>query len=163
MKGPNLFALNEHSIRRTGLIFAGIFIVLEIIAKVTGSIQHMHVSLVNIYTMLALFMAAFSKDKVDDERSQAIRYFSLKVTFKCLLAAISINYIYKFNFESIYIANSSLIVYLIIYHLANYYNPVFIFKEGTRKKNWSDKLLVIIMLLIGTSFFIHIVQAMLTS
>lgn len=163
MKLSNLSALKEHSVKRTGIIFAGIFIVLEIVAKVTGAIEQMDVSLVNLFTMSALFMAAFSKDKVDDERSQTIRYFSIKVTFKCLLIAILINYIYKLNIESIYIANLSLIAYLIIYHLANYYNPEFIFKEGTRRKNWSDKLTVIIMILIGTSFFIHIVQVMLTS
>jgi len=127
MKLSNLSSLNAHYIKRIGLIFASLFIALAIIAKLTGVIEEIDLRLLNLYILVSLGFVAFSKEKVDDERSQIIRYFSLKLTFKLLIAAIATVYCFKLNIESIYIAISSVIAYLIIYSLASYFNPDFIF------------------------------------
>jgi hypothetical protein len=163
MKLSNLSALNQHYVKRIGIIFASIFIIMEIVAKLTGTIEQIDLRLVNLYIMLALFMAAFSKDKVDDERSKIIRYFTLKVTFRYLLAAIATNYILELNIESIYIAISFLIIYLIIFQVANYYNPEFIFKEETKQNKRFVKLIVIIMIFIGIAFLFNIIKTIIIS
>lgn len=160
MKLSKLSSLNAHYVKRTGLIFASLFIVLEIIAKICGVIEEIDLRLINIYILGSLFFVAFSKEKVDDERSKIIRYFSLKFTFGFLIDVIAIIYYFKFNIELIYIAISSLIVYLIVFYLANYYNPEFIFKEETKKDKRPMKVFFGIMVFIGFIFLYNIIKSL---
>jgi intein/homing endonuclease len=160
MKLSNLSSLNAHYVKRIGLIFASLFISLEIIAKLTGVIEEIDLRLINLYIIASLGFVAFSKEKVDDERSQIIRYFSLKFTFKLLIAGIATIYCFKINIEPIYIAISSLIAYLVTYYLASYYNPEFIFKEETKNNVKGIKFIVGIMTFIGFAFLYNIIKTL---
>ena len=146
MKLSNLSSLNKYSVKRIGFFFAFFFILLEILALKAGTIDESNFRLLNVYILGSLLLVAFSKEKVDDERSQKIRYFSLKFTFKFLLASITSNYLLNYNIETIYVAIFSLIIYLVVFNLANYYNPEFIFKEET-KKNESSIIAIVIILI----------------
>ena len=163
MKLSNLSSLNENYVKRIGLIFASIFIVMEIVAHITGVIEKLDVQNINIYLLLSLSLAAFSKEKIDDERLKAIRYFSLKLTFNLLIVSLAINYLLKSNIETIYIAISSLIIYLIVFNLANHFNPEFIFKEETKTNKKNIKFLVGIMIFIGIGFLYNIIRALISS
>ena len=160
MKLSDLSSLNAHYVKRIGLIFASLFIALEIVAKLTGVIEGIDLRLYNLYILVSLLSAVFSKEKVDDERSKIIRYFSLKSTFKLLIFSIAINYCYELKLESIYIAISSLIVYLIIYYLASYFNPEFIFKEEILKYRYGIKFYVGIMIFLGISLLIALTKTL---
>jgi hypothetical protein len=163
MKTSNLSSLNQPYVKRIGLLFAGIFIVMEIFAKLTGAIEKIDLTLVNLYILVALSMAAFSKEKTDDERHQIIRYFSFKLTVRIIIAGLAIIYVMKYNVETIYIAIASLLTYLLIFHLADYFNPNFIFKEETKKNPNIIKMFVGIMIIIGISFLYSIIKSLLAS
>lgn len=162
MKLSNLSSLNKHYVKRIGLFFASFFIVLEIVAVLTGTIADIDLRLVNLYILVSLSLAAFSKEKVDDERSQKIRYFSLKFTFNLLILGLALIYLLKLNFETIYIAISSLIIYLVVFYLANYFNPEFIFKEETKQNKKGIKVLVGIMIFIGIAFTYNILASIIS-
>lgn len=163
MKISNLSALNQHYVKRIGLIFASIFIIMEIVAKLTGTIEEIDTHLINLYILVALSLTVFSKEKTDDERTQIIRYFSVKTSFRLLIAGLAIIYILKFKIELIYIAISSLILYLIIFYLTNYFNPGFVFKEETKNNKESIKFIVAIMIFIGIAFLFNIIKTIITS
>ncbi len=156
-------SLDQHSVKRIGLIFAIIFIVLEIVANITGTIEEIDVHLVNLYILLALSMMVFSKEKTDDERTQIIRYFTMKTSFRLLIYGLATIYLFEFNIEIIYIAILSLIMYLIIFYLTDYFNPSFIFKEKTKDKKWDIKIIVGIMIFMGIAFSFDILATIITS
>ena len=148
MKLSNLSALNQPYAKKIGILLASIFIILEIVAKITGTLEagdQASITIINVFILLALSMAVYSKEKTDDERTQIIRYFSLKTSFQLLIGAILINHWNDSIVEPIYIAIASLIIYLLIFHLSNYFNPGFIFKEKTKKNKAEIKLVTVIM------------------
>jgi len=69
MKLSNLSALNQHYVKRIGILFASIFIIIEIVANLTGTIEEIDTHLINLYILVALSLAVFSKEKTDDERT----------------------------------------------------------------------------------------------
>lgn len=165
MKLSNLSALNEPYAKKVGILFAGIFILLEIVAKLTGTLEATSPFLIkfsNLFILLALSKAVFSKEKTDDERTRIIRYFSLKTSLQLLIGALAINYLGEYIAESIYIVIASLILYLLIFHLSNYYNPSFIFKEKTKKYN-TDTLDVIIMVVFIIVMLYNIIKTIITT
>ncbi|MBE9468115.1 MAG: hypothetical protein IMY72_07325 [Bacteroidetes bacterium] len=154
--------MNKHYVKRIGLFFASFFIVLESVAALTGTIADIDFKLVNLYILVSLSLVAFSKEKVDDERSQKIRYFSLKFTFNLLILGLALIYLLELNFETIYIAISSLIIYLVVFNLSNYFNPEFIFKEETKTNKKHIKFLVGIMIFIGIAFTYDILSSIIS-
>jgi len=163
MKSSNLSALNQHYENRIGIIFASIFIIMEIVAKLTGTIEEIDTHLINLYILVALSLSVFSKEKTDDVRTQTIRYFAVKLSFRLLIAGLAAIYLLNIQIDLIYIAISSLIIYLIIFYLSNYYNPSFIFKEETRTNKGAVKLIVGIMIFMGIAFLYNIISTIIIS
>jgi hypothetical protein len=163
MKLSNLSALNQHYVKRLGVIFASIFIILGIVAKLTGTWEEIDVRLVNLYILVALSLTVFSKEKTDDERTQIVRYFAIKMSFRLLIAGLAAIYLLNFKIDLIYIAISSLIIYLLIFYLSSYFNPSFIFKEETKTNKGSIKFIVGIMVFIGIAFLYNIIKAIIVS
>lgn len=100
----------------------------------------------------------FSKEKTDDERTQVIRYFAVKTSFRLLILGLASIYLLKFKIDLIYIAISSLIIYLLIFYFSSYFNPDFIFKEETKTNKGTIKLIVGIMIFIGIAFLFNIIK-----
>lgn len=159
MKLSNLSTLNENYVKRIGFLFASIFIIMEIVVKLTGIQEEIKLDLINLYILVALSLAVFSKEKTDDERTQIIRYFTIKMSFRLLVAGLAVIYMFKFNVDIIYIAISSLIFYLLIFYLSSYFNPRFIFKEEAKTNKRSLKLIIGIMIFIGIAFLYDIISA----
>ncbi len=158
MKLSNLSALHQHYVKRVGLIFAGAFITMEIIAKLAGKLQLMDTKLINLYTLIALSMAVFSKEKTDDERSQLIRYFTMKKSFQFLILELVIIQVFELQFELILVAISALAFYLITFYITNYFNPDFLFKEETKTNKLGFRLMIGIMVFIGLAFLAKFIK-----
>ena len=136
MKSMNWNGLYDNNFKSIGLIFAAIFIVIEIVGKITRMPDTTSTGM-NIYLIIvSLFLAMFSKEKIEDERILIIRYFALKQTFTIVIVVISITSARHFNF-SYYSIIASMLCYFPIFQLANSYNPDFIFKERTSKMSGS--------------------------
>lgn len=163
MKLSNLSALNQHYVKRLGVLLASLFIIIEIVAKLTGTLEEIDVRLINLYILVALSLTVFSKEKIDDERTKIIRYFAIKMSYRLLIAGLATIYMLSYGIDLIYIAISSLIIYLLIFYLANYLNPSFIFKEETKTNKGSIKLIVGVMIFIGIAFLYDIIKAIIIS
>ena len=137
MKSLNWNGLYANKFKKIGLIFTAIFIILDIIGKVSG-MDDSTIFIGPVYILiLSLMIAIFSKEKIEDERIQVIRYFALKQTFSIVIVtvlfSIPLTKIFHSNF-SYYCIIVPMLCYFPIFELANYYNPNFIFKEQTSNK-----------------------------
>lgn len=121
--------LEAHYMRRFGLVLVFLLVAVELLAYLADVHEAVNLRYLRAFTLGALGMIAFSKEKIDDERVQAIRYFSLKLTFCFLLIISVVTYISVISIDLLNALILSLIVYLIIFHLANRFNPEFVFKE----------------------------------
>jgi hypothetical protein len=148
--------LHSFSIKKVGLLFAFIFIIIEILSKTIYSFECLEDQKINIYIIVSLSLAVFSKERIDDERTQKVRYFSLKVSYKFLLLEVILNTLTPFNFNVLYLIILALTVYLIVFNLANHFNPTYIFKEKHGKK-LEEKIIIIIMSLLAFSFLYDII------
>ena len=133
MKSLNWNGLYANKFKRIGLIFAALFIVIEGVNRYYGVDNSNSINLTIYFIIYSLFLAIFSKEAIEDERIQIIRYFSLKQTFSIVILAILMTNISHSNF-SYYSIIGSMLCYFPIFELTNYFNPDFIFKERTAKK-----------------------------
>jgi len=132
MKATILSSLNDFRVKKTALIFALIFGTLQILM----SVFHMYEGdsirkFINFIILLTLLMAVYSKEKLDDERVQQVRYFSFKMSFYVIVVFLGFNYFFGLGVSAIYIGMGSLLFYLIIFYLGIFFNPAFIFIEKT--------------------------------
>lgn len=121
--------LEAHYMRRFGLVLVFLLVAVELLAYLADVYEAVNLRYLRASTLGALGMIAFSKEKIDDERVQAIRYFSLKLTFGFLLIISVVTYLSVISIDLLNALILSLIVYLITFHLANRFNPEFVFKE----------------------------------
>lgn len=155
MKSLNWNGLFTNKFKKIGLIFAAIYIGIDIINKIYGVEDKAIIIDPIYYIIMSLNIAMFSKEKVEDERTQIIRHFALKLTFTILiltlLFAIPLTKIFHSNF-SYYCIIIPILCYFPIFELANYYNPAYIFKEGVTHKG--SEQLSIMALSTGVIMFI---------
>lgn len=133
MKSLNWNGLFANKFKSIGLIFAAIFIIAEAVGRFSGMDDKTSINLTVYFIIYSLHLAIFSKEKIEDERVQIIRYFALKQTFSILILVILMTNISHSNF-SYYSIIASMLCYFPIFELANYFNPDWIFKERTAKK-----------------------------
>lgn len=153
MKFSLLSSLGDSSTKKLGLIVSFAWLVVELAIRIRGVIDQHVIAPINIMFLLSLFWAVFSKEKVDDERLQAIRYFSFKTTMQLFPIAVVTLVIFKYNIEPLNYAIGVLIGYLMIYYLCVFFNPEFIFKEKTRKPLKNGFLVYFAIILIGYALF----------
>lgn len=136
MKSINWNGLYANKFKKAGLIFAAIFILLDLIGRFSEMEDKSFITPV-YFIIYSLMIAMFSREKIEDERVQIIRYFALKQTFSIVivtvLLAIPVTRIFHSSF-SYYCIIIPMLCYFPIFELVNTYNPAFIFKEGTSNK-----------------------------
>ena len=108
---------------------------------------------------LSLLLIVFSKEKIDDERTKQIRFFTIKTTFSMLIGLIVITNMYNYQLDLTYIPTASLLFYLIVFYLSNYFNPSFIFVERISDNKSSDRFLLIIMTFFAFAFSYDIISS----
>jgi len=155
--------LYDYKLKRKAAFFAGIFVLLKLVADIMNLGNQVDMKNLNLYVVLSLLLVISGKEKLDDERTKEIRHFALNLTFRLLVAFIVLNSLFKLNFEVINIVISSLIFYLLIFYTADYYNPGFIFKESTKKSALGNKVLLGILLLFSVSYTYNIISAIINS
>lgn len=137
MKSINWNGLYANKFKKIGLIFAAIFIFIDLIARFSNMEDKSLLSPA-YFIIYSLIIAMFSKEKIEDERIKIIRYFSLKQTFSIViltvLLTILVNKTLHYSNFSYYSIIIPMLCYFPIFELVNIYNPAFIFKEGTSNK-----------------------------
>jgi len=129
MKFSLLSSLGDFYSKKIGLIIAFSWLVVEIVLRIRGIVDKPMVGVAHIMFSTGLLMAVFSKEKIDDERFLAIRYFSFKTTMLLFILTVVAVYSFKYDIEPIVYAIGTLIGYLMIYYFCVLFNPNFIFKE----------------------------------
>lgn len=149
MKSINWNGLYANKFKKAGLIFAMLFIFIDIIERISGMDDIVIIGPI-YFTILSLVIAIFSKEKLEDERIQVIRYFALKQTFSIVILSVLLTIAFtriahsSFTYYSIIVP---MLCYFPIFELANYYNPDFIFKERTSEKG--SEAVIVVALTIG--------------
>mgnify|MGYP006301486207 CR=1 FL=1 len=134
MKASSLSSLNDFRVKKTALIFTIIFGTLQVLMSVFQLYEGDPIrKFMNFIILLTLLMAVYSKEKLDDERVQQVRYFSLKMSFYVLIIFLGFNYFAGFGISAIYVGIGSLLFYLIVFYLGLFFNPAFIFIEKTNR------------------------------
>ena len=110
----------------------------------------------NALTAFALFFIAFSKEKYDDERTQQIRYFTLKVTFTLSLAMLIAIAPEQSHNDLSFLPVFILLFYIAVFYITNYFNPKFIFEDRETSEGLSEGFAYII-LGIGTIAFAYVI------
>jgi len=152
MKFSLLSSLGDFYSKKMGLIMAAAWLVVEVVLRIHGVVDKPMIGATNIMFLGGLIMAVFSKEKTDDERFLAIRYFSFKTTMLLFVLTIVALYSFKYNVESIYYAIGTLIGYLIIYYFCVFFNPDFIFKENTIKSRKNSDVVFVMLVLVQIGF-----------
>lgn len=155
MKFSFLSSLGDFYSKKMGLIIAFAWLVVEIVLRIRGVVDKPMIGATNIMFLTGLIMAVFSKEKIDDERFLAIRYFSFKTTMLLFTITVVAVYSFKYNVESIYYAIGILIGYLMIYYFCALFNPDFMFKENTIKSRKNSGFIFIISVLVQIGFAMY--------
>ena len=143
-----LTSLFDYKVKRHSLILAIIFLVLDkvIYANFLGSSTYFNHIFFNYIIVVGLLTAINCKDKVDDERSMMLRYGILKNTIGIFVVFFGIIALFSGNsfvadknlipqslsmLTILYFIEGILTLHIILYYLANKYNPSWLFKEKT--------------------------------
>ena len=145
-------SLGGFNTKKLGLSVALTFLIVEFAIKIKGVVDESIIEGTNMLFLYGLILAVFSKEKVDDERFVAIRYFSLKFSLQLFLIAVFIDYIRKIQITPIYFAFGTLITYLIVYYTCVLFNPKFIFKEKTEESFSNLTVFITALILIAIAF-----------
>ena len=155
MKFSFLSSLGDFYSKKIGFVIAFSWLVVEIVLRIRGVVDKPMIGVTNIMFLTGLFMAVFSKEKIDDERFLAIRYFSFKTTLLLFVITIVTVYSFRYNVDAIYYAIGTLIGYLMIYYFCVFFNPDFIFKETTQKSRSNSGFILNLGLLIQIGFALY--------
>lgn len=153
MKFSFLSSLGNFNTKKLGLIVAFAYFVVELVIRIRGVVDQHTIAAINVMFLFGLFWAVFSKEKIDDDRFLAIRYFSFKTTMQLFPIAVIAVSIFKYNIEPIYYAIGTLIGYLLIYYFCVVFNPEFIFKEKTSKSMSNKGMIFNALILIGMALY----------
>jgi hypothetical protein len=167
----NVFSLGDYKFRRLNLIAACIFLLLDVFIHIAG-ISHLWKGFLDVHVVIHFFLliglvsAALSKEKIDDERSQMIRYATFKLTLS-MLVCIGAVIVYMLSFFKIqeipllpvlYFFELSMVFYLLFTFIAFRRNPGWIFKEPTSPKVYFRLMLVIYISITVLLIFIAIIS-----
>lgn len=155
MKFSLLSSLGDFNSKKIGLVIAFSWLVVEIILRIRGVVDKPMIGGANIMFSTGLLMAVFSKEKIDDERFLAIRYFSFKTTLLLFAITVITVYSFRYNVDAIYYVIGTLMGYLIIYYFCVFFNPEFIFKEMTQKSRKNTGFVMILMVIVQIGFAMY--------
>jgi hypothetical protein len=155
MKFSLLSSLGDFYSKKIGFVMAFSWLVVEIVLRIRGVVDKPMIGVANIMFLGGLFMTVFSKEKIDDERFLAIRYFSFKTTLLLFVITVVTVYSFWYNVDAIYYAIGALIGYLMIYYFCVFFNPDFIFKETTQKSRINSGFILILMVFVQIGFALY--------
>lgn len=141
----NITPLHSYKKKKIGFVYFVVFSLIKVIAIYTNSIEDSNMRLIDGMMVLSLMLIVFSKEKIDDERTKQVRYFSLKLSFNILIGMMALMYMIDYQLDFIYMSIVSLLFYLVVFNLSNYFSPSFIFNESIDESKFSERLLLAIM------------------
>jgi len=156
MENYNVFCLGDYKYRRINLIAALIFLLFDVLIYLLN-ITHLWNGFLNVHVVLHFFLlialvsAVLSKEKIDDELTQRIRYAAYKLTLS-ILVCVGAVIVYLLSFLEIpgipllpvmYFLESVLVFYLLFSFYATRYSPRWIFKEPTSPKCYTRLMIAV--------------------
>jgi cation transport ATPase len=150
----NLFALGNYRFRILNLIFAAVFLAIDILTYLLRLDQYftsrlnIHVYL-NFMVLVSLVAVVSSRQKNDYEMAQKIRYAINKVTinFMVSLAALAIYFLSIFSIMTIsviyilYYMEFMLLLNILFSWLGTRYAPSWLFREPTSPETYNRMML----------------------
>ena len=156
----DLSSLGNSNTKKIGLVVAFAFLIVEVAIKIKGIVDEKVINPIHLFFLMSLFWAVFSKEKIDDERLRAIRYFTFKTVTQLFIIAVALDLIQNYRIEPIYFATGTLVGYLIIYYFCVLVNPEFIFVERTRRNrsNLMQILMALMLIAVAIGSFTQILR-----
>jgi len=154
----NISSLRDFNTRKLGLLVSCVFLAVKLILNLKGVDKESLVFMTNLFFLLSLNWVVFSKEKIDDERFRAIRYFSFKTTFQLVPLVAVADYLKHLNISPINFAIGMLMCYLTIYFICVFINPTFIFEERTRRTlgGWGLFLTALVFIFVAAELLLEI-------
>lgn len=157
--------------KKLGLIITilgiGIFITLQIWQSQYDETDVAFEISSNIHFVIicGLMMLTFSKEKMDDERVQIIRFYVTKFCFRFIIILIPV-YIIVTNLDRVpfsiypvfYIIEGILLLYQLLFQIGLKTNPDFIFKEKKNKGDTGFLILFIALLILLVTIIIDVIM-----
>ena len=156
----NIASIYSYKNKRIGFVYFIVFVIIKAIAIYTNSIGDPNMRVIDGMMVLSLMIIVFSKERIDDERTKQVRYFSLKITFQGLLGIIVFMNMDNYESNFTYIPIIALLFYLVVFKLSNYFSPSYIFKENEKSNKISEGIVLIIMTLLALVFSINIISTL---
>ena len=158
MSFSNAASLYSFKHKKTGVIFTIAFVLIKVYLYYTGELSDNYSRILNVLLTASLYIVAFSKEEIDDERTKQLRYFTLKLTFYQLLFFLVI-----YGFDSVprsisFLSVLILLFYIIVFYILDYLNPSYVFGDG-ETTNGIAKGIIYIFLGLGISSFIFIIAS----
>ena len=169
----NLFALGNYKFKVLNLAFASVFFLMDLLVYLFNldrfftSRLDIHVYL-HFMVLVSLVSVVASRQKIDDELSQKIRYAVNKVTINLMvgIAAVILNVMTVFGNASIpiigvfYFLEGILIFNILFTWYGIRYNPVWLFREPTSPSSYNRMMLrlyiaiiICLLVILVLSFF----------
>lgn len=119
---------------------------------------------IHFVIICGLMMLTFSREKMDDERVQIIRFYVTKFCFRFLIILIPV-YINVTNLDRVpfsiypvfYIIEGILILFQILFQIGLKTNPDFIFKEKMNRGDTGFLILFICLLILLAMIIINVI------
>jgi len=174
MDGYNVFCLGDYKFRRINLIGAASFLLADIIIHVFR-LSHLWNGFLNVHIVLHFFLvlglvsAVLSKEKIDDELAQKIRYASFKLTLG-ILVCIGAVIVYLLSFLKvtsipllpvIYFFEATLVLNLLLTYYGIRFSPAWILKEPTSPKSYTRLMIAVYTMIAIMLILLAIINTML--
>jgi hypothetical protein len=108
LKFLNLSSFGNSNTKKFGLIFSLAFLIVELAIVFKGVADEGIIKITHLFFLLSLFWAVFSKEKIDDERFQAIRYFTFKTITQLFIFAVVFDFINNYMIAPVYFGKGNL-------------------------------------------------------
>jgi len=147
MKNLTLFPMQSYKGKTVGVAISVLSMILMILASKLDNFiliksfdNSQHFQLFFGLTVLGLYLIAYSKEKIDDERVQKIRSKSLQISFGILISILLvINFVgiispsFSINAGThlFLIAAIGLLIYLFFFYVALYFDPTWTYNDDT--------------------------------
>ena len=174
MDNFNVFCLGDYKFKRINLVGSAFFLMIDIIIHIFN-LGYLWKDFVNVHIILHFFLilglvsAVLSKEKIDDELAQKIRYASYKLTLS-LLVCIGALIVYFLTFLKItsipllpvlYFFEATLVFNLLLTYLGIRFSPAWILKEPTSPKSYTQAMITIYIMIVILLIVVAIINPML--
>lgn len=153
MKNLTIFPMSSYKGKISGLIIIGVCLLLMLVVKIHGPLPFLsnriapdrQFELFFTVTVFGMYMTAFSKEKDDDERIQAIRAKAMQSAFMIMMGSLLSIVLFTLisrvelgmdGYLVCQLCGFVLALYLILFHIGLYFDPAWSYNDDTVVTNF---------------------------